>query len=113
MGGAIRDDVRKMEISTRPPTDTIQSILRNASFLEGNARLPEVLHGMVSDMNQKNMFAMYQYYPSYSPETEKHLHDNLKSLLSGHGAKKDHPIVAKTVAESFKHIPELARLYIN
>jgi len=72
----------------------------------------EYLHGAV-DMVPRNMLAYFQYYPSVEGENEHTLHKHLTTLVSGHGATRDHPRVRKAVFESLKHHPKLARMYLN
>jgi hypothetical protein len=67
----------------------------------------------VIDMSPQNDIAFFQYNAAFEAESEKQLHANLRQLVSGNGAKHDHPRVARTIYESFKHKPELASLYLR
>ena len=111
LGGAIRDDVRIMNVET-PAMPTFDDILKDTRYLQGSPLMAEYLHG-VADLNYTNDLAMFQYQPAFEGEREVDLHNNLTSLVTGKGAKHDHPLVARTILESFKHMPKLARLYGN
>ena len=111
MGGAIRDNVRKMNVET-PALPSIHSILRPSHYIKGSPQMREYLYDTV-DMVPRNMLAYFQYYPSVESENEQGLHQHLKTLVSGHGAKQDHPRVRKAVYESLKQHPKLAHLYLN
>ena len=111
MGGAIRDDVRKMNVDV-PQMPSIHRLLREQHYIKGSPQMREFLYGAV-DMVPRNMLAYFQYYPSVEGENEQGLHQNLKTLVSGHGAKQDHPRVRKAVYESLKHHPKLAHMYLN
>ena len=65
------------------------------------------------DLNPIDGRAFYQFNSARQAESEDELHKNLSKLTTGHGARHDHPLVAKTIMESFKHMPKLQRLYAN
>jgi hypothetical protein len=64
-------------------------------------------------MSPQNDIAFFQYNPAFEAESERELHGHLQQLVSGRGAKHDHPRVARSVLESLKHKPELVALYLR
>ena len=111
LGGAIRGDVRKMNVVV-PEMPSIHKLLREVAYTQGSAPMTEYIHGAV-DMNPRNLLAYYQYYPSFQGEREQDLHSTLMSLTKHGGASKHHHRVQKTIYESLKHHPKLASLYLN
>ena len=94
-----------------PKLPTINQVLREAQ----NYAVPPTPSYMQSviDMSPTNEIAYFQYNAAFEAESERELHSNLRKLVSGHGAAHDHPMVARTVLESFKHMPEIASLYLR
>jgi len=74
----------------------------------GSPPMTEYLWG-VADLNYKDEKPFYSYPPVW--DREQDVHRDLTTLVTGKGLKHDHPLVAKTIMESFKHMPKLARLY--
>lgn len=109
MGGAIRADVRVMNTET-PALPSFEDTLKETRYLQGSPLMAEYLHG-VANLNYTNDMAMFQYQPTFEGESEVDLHNNLRSLVTGRGARHDHPLVARTIMESFKHMPKLVNLY--
>ena len=108
LGGAIRDDVRQVDVYT--PKLDFKRILRDAAYLSGPPRPKTYLHGVI-DMIPRDQIAYYQYGPVYTGEEE--FHRSLIGAVSGRGASADHPTVQKAVYESLKHRPELLATYMN
>lgn len=100
-----------MNVAT-PEMPAIHKVLRESHYLQGSPPMREFLHGAV-DMQVRNQLAYFQYYPSYSGETDEELHRNLQSLVTGKGSSGDHPRVQRAVYESLKHHPKLAAAYLN
>ena len=111
VGGANSSDVRTMNVAT-PEMPGINKILREAQMVQSSAPMREFIHGAV-EMIPSNQIAYFQYPPSFDGDKESDLHRNLVKLVTGRGASKDHPRVAKSVYESLKHYPEIAGLYLN
>ena len=111
LGGAIRSDVRQMNLDV-PQIPSINQVLREASFVQSSPQMSEYIHGVV-DMIPRNLIGYYQYYPSFQGERETDLHQHLVSLTKEGGASKHHHRVQKTVYESLKHHPKLATMYLN
>ena len=111
MGGAIQSNVQKMNVET-PELPRIDKILRQTQMLTSSPQMYEYIHGL-TDFIPRNQIGFYQYPRSYVGENEADLHRNLKTLVTGRGASKDHHLVATSVHESLKHIPKLASLYLN
>ena len=107
LGGAIRD-VREIDVYT--PALDFKKILRERSYVSGPPPPKEYLHGII-DMIPRNQIGFHQFGPVYTSEEE--LHSSLMSVVSGRGAQHDHPTVQRTVYESLKHKPRLARAYMN
>ena len=76
--------------------------------MQGSPPMTEYLWG-VADLNYKDEKAFYSYPPVWDREHE--VHRDLTTLVTGKGLKHDHPLVGKTIMESFKHMPKLSRLY--
>ena len=108
LGGAIRDDVRQVDVYT--PKLDFKRILRDAAKLSGPPRPKSYLHGVI-DMIPRNQIGYHQYGPIYTGEEE--LHRSLIGAVSGRGASGDHATVQKAVYESLKHRPELLANYMN
>lgn len=108
LGGAIRSDVRKLDLYTPPPD--YKRVLWDAAKLSGPPRPPAQVHGVV-DMIARNQLGWHTYGPLYTSESE--FHDSLKKSVSGRGASEDHPTVQKAVAESLKHHPQLLQHYMR
>ena len=107
-GGAIRDDVRQIDVYT--PKPDFKQILRDAAYVSGPTRPKTYVHGVI-DMIPRNQIGYHQYGPVYTGEEE--LHRSLIGAVSGRGASGDHPTVQKAVYESLKHRPELLAHYMN
>ena len=108
LGGAIKQDVRKMDLYT--PAMDFKTILRDRAMLKGEPRPQQYLHGVI-DFIPRNQIGFHQYGPEHVSENE--LHHSLLKVVSGGGAKEDHPTVVQTVYETLKHIPELAHAYMH
>ena len=108
LGGAIRDDVRQVDVYT--PKLDFKRVLRDAAYLSGPPRPKTYLHGVI-DMIPRNQIGYHQYGPVYTGEEE--LHRSLLGAVSGRGASDDHPTVQKAVYESLKHRPKLLATYMN
>ena len=110
LGGAIRGDVRKAPSATPAIPSTFDSVMQQAQMLKGSPAMTESLHGVVN-LNFTNDLAMFQYEPAFQAESEVDLHRDLQKLTTGRGMRHDHPLVAKTIMESLKHLPKLQHLY--
>jgi len=110
VGGAISGKMRKADLSV-PKLPSINQILREARNY-AVPPTPEYMQSVI-DMSPKNDIGFYQYNAVFEAESERELHNNLKQLVSGNGAKHDHPRVARSIYESFKHKPSLADLYFR
>ena len=108
LGGAIRDDVRKLDLYT--PSLDYKKILRDAAYVSGPPRPKTYLHGVI-DMIPRNQIGFYQYPVIHTSEEE--LHYALLKSVSGRGARYDHPTVQRSVYESLKHNPDLAHAYMH
>lgn len=113
MGGAIRGDVRKINMATAPIPTIHQHLRQLVSYnQEVSAPMREMMFGAVN-LNQTTQIGYTQFHPSYEGEREYDFHKNLKSLVRGGGASSDHPRVQRSVLESLKHMPRLAHVYLN
>ena len=112
LGGAILPGkVSFMDIEPKGKI-SLDKILKDAAMLSPAPFMPSLIHGIV-DMIPRNMIAWNQMTSTYHATSEEELHNSLTKLTSGRGAKYDHPRVARTIFESFKHSPELTKLYHN
>ena len=84
--------------------------MRQQAYLSGPPRMPEFMHG-VTDYRFSNNIGFWQYQQEYQAHPEEKLHKSAMKLLSGRGAKGDHPRVQRLVHESLSHMPELMDLY--
>ena len=108
LGGAIRDDVRQMDVYT--PGLDFKQILREAALVSGEPAQKEYLHGLI-DMIPRNQIGFSQYDRVYMSEEE--LHKSLLKSVSGRGAAEDHPTVQRAMYETLKHQPQLLHLYMH
>ena len=111
VGGAISGKMRTKDAPVNPTPRTINQILREAQNY-AVAPTPKFMQTVI-DMSPQNDIAYFQYNAAYEAESERELHSNLRQLVSGKGAKHDHPRVARTIYESFKHKPAIAALYLR
>ena len=112
LGGAIDPKrVRFKDIESRAPeTDNMDKIMREQAFLSGPPRMQEFMHG-VTDYRPLNNIGYWQYDHEWKKHSEQALHKSAMKLLSGDGAKGDHPRIQKLVHETLGHMPELLHLY--
>ena len=108
LGGAIKADVRQQDVYT--PALDLKSILRAAALVQGSPAPKEYLHGVI-DMIPRNQLGWHTYGPIHT--SEKEFHRGLMRGVTGRGASKDHPTVARAVGESLKHLPELFHSYMR
>ena len=107
LGGSINDDVRKMDLYT--PALDHKTILRQAAFVQGQP--PKSFLAETIDFIPRNHIGFYQYHPVYT--SEEALHNSLIQSVTGHGARRDHPVVQRSVYESLKHEPKLLQAYLH
>jgi hypothetical protein len=110
VGGAIKG-VRKIKTETITPD--YSTILKHAGIVEYSRPPSDFLKSKAPDMIPKNQYAYFQHTALYHREPELDYHKTLVRSVSGHGAKKDHPIVQKGVIESLKHKPVLLQMYLT
>ena len=111
LGGAIEKTVRFKDIESRAPKfDSIDQIMKEQAYLKGPPQMKEFMHG-VADYRFSNNIAFWQYEQEWKKHPEERLHNSAMKLLSGKGAKGDHPRIQKLVHETIGHIPELLNLY--
>ena len=112
LGGAIDPKrVRFKDIESRAPeTDNMDKIMREQAFLSGPPRMQEFMHG-VTDYRPQNNIGFWQFDNEWKKNSEQALHQSAMTLLSGQGAKSDHPRIQKLVHETLGHMPELLHLY--
>ena len=108
LGGAIRDDVRKVDVYT--PGFDYKQILRDAALVSGPPRPKEYLHGII-DFIPRNQIGHHQYGPVYTGEED--FHNSLINSVTGDGASVDHPTVQRAVYESLKHLPGVLSHYMH
>lgn len=91
---------------------SVDKILKDAVFFTPTPRLQEFVGG-VTDMIPTSQMAWDVYTPLYHSRDERPLHDALRSQVSGRGARRDPPRVARAVYESLKFHPKLAHAYLR
>ena len=113
LGGAIEKTVRFKDIQSRAPyTDTIDKIMKEQAYLKGPPVMKEFMHG-VADNRLSNNVAFWQYDQEWKKHSEERLHSSAMKLLSGRGAKGDHPRIQKLVHETLGHLPEVLHMYTS
>lgn len=84
--------------------------MREAAYISGGPALEAFIHGVV-DFRPRNVVGFNQYAHFYEKHPEEYLHNSVLQLVSGSGARKDHPRIQRLFHESFKHVPEIMDLY--
>ena len=91
------------------PGAEVEQIMKTQEYVQA-PRVNQYLQTVVDFIPRNNM-AFYQFDHAFSEQSESHLHKSVLKLLSGHGAKKDHPRVQELMHHSLLPYPDLLHLY--
>ena len=111
LGGAIETkQVRFKDVQPRGPPPIYENAMREAAYISGGPAVQSFMYGVV-DYRPRNEIGFNQYAHHYEKHPEEYLHNSVLQLVSGHGARKDHPRIQRLFHESFKQYPEIMDLY--
>ena len=110
-GGAIRADTKVFE-SAAPAREDFTTVMRGSSIsqFEGDSA---GYFNKAFDLIPKNMYPMFQYEQAFQGSNPVLVRDTLLKGVSGLGAHKDAPHIAKAVVHSLKKYPKLLHAYLN
>jgi hypothetical protein len=115
MGGAIRQDARKVDVQAAQVfesrgEDQPFQIEPLTEFDEIQPRVPRVLHGIPPILHEAPMPFFMLQEPSYEDDF---LLTDMKRLIKTDGMRSHHPEVRQVVFDSFEKHPELLKHYMR